>query len=218
MKSNEAFQQEASKTIGDRETLKVILHPLRTRLITAMSKEAKTVKELSSIVGVEPTKLYYHVKLLQKAGIIAAVEERQVGNLTETSYLCTAEDFFVDPELSKDLGEGSTFEGTIATFISALRSSLLGSYRRMREKKQAREGRAEEEGRKPESQTFSLGIQALRLDEAEAKDFLRRFNELVAEFDGKRGGTSEAGRQYEIGFAFYPSVSPEDEPQDKEKK
>lgn len=209
MNLNEAFRQEDSKTIGDRETLKVVLHPLRTRLITAMANEAKTVKELSSIVGVEPTKLYYHIKLLQKAGIIAAVEERQLGNLTETSYLCTARDFLIDPELSKGLGEGSAFEGTIATFVAALRSSLLGSYRRTLEKKKDRDGK---------KQTFSLGIQALRLDEGEAEDFLRRFNELVAEFDGKRGDAGKARRQYEIGFAFYPSVSPEEEAQNKEKK
>jgi len=206
MNSNVAFHQEASKTISDRETLKVILHPLRTRLITAMAKEAKTVKELSSVVGVEPTKLYYHVKLLQKAGIIAAVEERQVGNLTETSYLCTAKDIFVDPELSQGLGQGSAFERTIAAFISALRSSLLGSYRRTQEKRKGREGK---------TQTFSLGIQTLKLDEKEAEDFLRRFNGLVKEFDAKGGGEA---RQYEIGFAFYPSVPPEEESQDKEKK
>jgi DNA-binding transcriptional ArsR family regulator len=207
MNSNEVFHQEASRSIGDRETLKVVLHPLRTRLITAMANEAKTVRELSSIVGVEPTKLYYHVKLLQKAGIIAAVEERQVGNLTETSYLCAARDFLIDPELSKGLGEGGAFEGTIATFISALRSSLLDSYRRTQEKKKSREGK---------KQTFSLGIQALRLDEREAEDFLRRFNELVAEFDEKRGKASKVRRQYEIGFAFYPSVAPEEESKNKE--
>jgi DNA-binding transcriptional ArsR family regulator len=214
---NKAFQQEASKTIGDRETLKVILHPLRTRLITALSREARTVRELSAIVGVEPTKLYYHIKLLQKAGIIAAVEERQMGNLTETSYLCTAKDIFVDPELSQDLGEGGAFEGTISSFISALRSSLIASYRMLQELKKSRDkSTPAKEAKKPQSRTICLGIQALRLDEKEAGDFQKRLGELIKEFDGKARTGSQA-RQYEVGFAFYPSASPREEPWDEDK-
>jgi len=218
MAEQHGFSQAESKTIRDRETLKVILHPLRTRLITALSREARTVRELSAIVGVEPTKLYYHIKLLQKAGIIVAAEERQVGNLTETSYLCAARDLVIDPELSQGLGEGGAFEGTISTFISALRSSLLASYRMVQERKKPRdESPTAKDAKKPQARTFSLGIQTLRLDEEEAEEFQKSLDGLIKEFDGK-GGAGGRVRQYEIGFAFYPSASPREESQDGEKR
>ena len=96
-KSNE-FDQEPSRVVSDPKIVKVLLHPLRTRLIVAMSGEPRSVGELSSIVDVPVTKLYYHVKLLLKAGLVAAVDERRVGNLTETLYLATAREFRFDPQ------------------------------------------------------------------------------------------------------------------------
>lgn len=212
MNSNTAVQQAQEIAITDSQTLKVALHPLRSRLITALAHEPRTVRELASIVNMAPTKLYYHVKLLQKAGFIAVAGERQIGNLTETSYLCTAKNFTVAPELSQGLGEVGAFEKTIASFISTLRASLLGSYRMVQEQKKGKaanpRGKATQKRR---SQTFSLGIQTLQLDEGEADAFLKRCTELVKEFDAPKKAGSKA-RQYEIGFAFYPSASPQDAP------
>ena len=47
-------EREESIAITDQATLKVILHPLRTRLITAMSQGPRSVKELAEAVEAVP--------------------------------------------------------------------------------------------------------------------------------------------------------------------
>ncbi|MCP4420888.1 MAG: helix-turn-helix transcriptional regulator, partial [Chloroflexi bacterium] len=59
--------------IRDLETLKAISHPLRIQLLKLI-KQPKTVKEIASSLEMPPTKLYYHINLLEKNGIIRVVE------------------------------------------------------------------------------------------------------------------------------------------------
>lgn len=207
MAKMEDFEQAESMTIGDREMLKIVLHPTRTRLITALAQKARTAKELAGILGIEATKLYYHIKLLQKAGIIMAAGERQVGNLTETSYICTAKFYAIDPGLSQDLGKGGGLEGTVSSFISVLRTSMLSSCRRIQERRQALEGKqGKGKGAEPGSKSFTLAIETLRLGEDEAGEFAARMKSLIEEF-GTKTGKDGSSNYYEIAYAVYPSAS-----------
>jgi AcrR family transcriptional regulator len=46
----------------------------------------RTVKELAEALGVPPTRLYYHVKILEHAGLIEVVERRMVSGIEERTY------------------------------------------------------------------------------------------------------------------------------------
>jgi DNA-binding transcriptional ArsR family regulator len=199
------FSQAESMTISDRETVKVVLNPTRTRLITALAQEERTVKELSTILGQEQTKLYYHIKLLLKAGIIVAVGERQIGNLTETSYVCAAKSYTVDPAIAEGLDEEGGPESTAASFISMLRSSLFASCRRIGERKKEKRAGADEEARK-EAEAITMLIETFRLGKGEAKEFVARLQSLIAEFESRNAG-EESSPFYELGFALFPSAS-----------
>ena len=201
-------EREESVAITDQATLKVILHPLRTRLITAMSQGPKTVKELSEAVGMEQTKLYYHIKVLLKAGVIMPAGRRKVGNLTETSYVCRARDYVIDPSLALSTGAGEGAEKAVNAFVSALRSALLVSCRRLEAMKGARQGAKDGSSRGPRS--LSMYIESLRLMPGEAEEFGRRVKELAAEYDGKNEGRAGADT-YEIGYAIYLGAAPRKE-------
>ena len=208
MSKKPGIEREESISITDQATLKVILHPLRTRLRTAMSQGPRSVKELAEAVGMEQTKLYYHVKILLKAGIIMPAGRRKVGNLTETSYVCKARDYVIDPALALSTGAGEGAEKAVNSFISALRSALLVSCRRLDAMKGSRQGTRGGSSRGPRS--VSMCIESLRLLPGEAEEFGRRVKELAAEYDRKNEDRAGADT-YEIGYAIYLGAAPRKE-------
>src|SRR5688572_10061938 len=76
--------------VTDLETLKLISDPLRLRMLELLRGEPRTVKELARALGVAPTKLYYHVKLLLERELIRVAETRIVSGITEKRYQVTA--------------------------------------------------------------------------------------------------------------------------------
>ena len=77
------------RVISDVETLKALSDPLRLRIVEAMVTrvdEPWTVKELSSLLRVPPTRLYHHMDLLLERTLIHPVERRIVSGIIETRY------------------------------------------------------------------------------------------------------------------------------------
>ena len=79
----------AERVIADVETLKALSDPLRLRIVEAMVTrvdEPWTVKELSTLLRVPPTRLYHHIDLLLERRLIRPVERRVVSGIIETRY------------------------------------------------------------------------------------------------------------------------------------
>ena len=116
---DEGFLPEASRTIGDVETLRAISDPTRMRLLETMVQRqdpAWTVKELASSLGVPQTRLYHHVDLLLQHGLIRPVERRVVSGIIETRYRVAALSFQLDRRL---------FAGTTAEDREAVHQALV---------------------------------------------------------------------------------------------
>src|SRR5690348_14023396 len=84
--------------IEDVATLKALADPMRMRIHFELD-EPRTVKELASILEVPQTRLYYHVKILERAGLISVVSRRAVSGIEERTYRCTAKSTTVSPNL-----------------------------------------------------------------------------------------------------------------------
>ena len=72
--------------------LKALSHPLRSRIIFSLG-EPQTVEELAGRLSVDALKMYYHVKLLQKHGLIEIAATTKRGRLEERVYRLTADGF-----------------------------------------------------------------------------------------------------------------------------
>jgi len=88
--------------IEDIDTLKVLADPVRLRIHFAL-EEPRTVKELAHLLGMPQTRLYYHVKLLEKAGLINVVARRTVSGIEERTYQTSAKSTTVSPSLGSEL-------------------------------------------------------------------------------------------------------------------
>src|SRR5215213_2956379 len=84
--------------IDSLETLKVIADPLRKRIMEHFDTP-KTVKEVAKLLGTTPSKLYYHVNLLEEHGLLRVTDTRIVSGIIEKHYQIAAIRFRVKSDL-----------------------------------------------------------------------------------------------------------------------
>jgi len=208
---NEQFKPEAVLLVKDAQVLKVLIHPLRTRILGLLAPKAMTVKELASELGLEPSRLYYHTKLLLQTGLIVAVGERRQGNLTELSYRARALDFDASPILASKEGGSTAFEERIASVADLMAASIKASARDMGRLLEARAA-AGAEGENPEKKSIDLIIRMMdaSLGPETYKAFVAKLNALMDDFAAlpAEPAGQEAGeaRNYVLSLGFYPQA------------
>lgn len=124
-----------SLLIEDIETLRVFADPLRLRILRALYENgegrALSAKEIRARLHEEGNnRLYYHVRLLEEAGLIRKVAERKRRNLIEAFYTPVAKRLHIAPELflrrqaPDDSGEVSALVHMASAYLGALRADL----------------------------------------------------------------------------------------------
>jgi DNA-binding transcriptional ArsR family regulator len=72
------------------------LDPIRSRILAALV-EPGSAAMLAARVGLPRQKVNYHLKELERHGLVELVEERRRGNVTERVYRATAESYVISP-------------------------------------------------------------------------------------------------------------------------
>jgi len=81
------------------EQLRAVADMLRMRIVDALRERPMTVTQLGDILGIAPAKVHYHVRELEKVGLLHLVETREKGGILEKYYQPIARDFAVPKEL-----------------------------------------------------------------------------------------------------------------------
>ena len=87
--NTESSEPLAERVVSDVETLRALSDPLRIRILEAMveaDRESWTVKRIAAALGVGPTKLYHHIKILEERELIRPAGQQLVRGIVETSY------------------------------------------------------------------------------------------------------------------------------------
>jgi DNA-binding transcriptional ArsR family regulator len=166
-------EPEEILVIDDLETLKVISDPMRLQVLELMVLEPKTVKEVADQLQVSPNKLYYHINLLEKHGLIRVVGTQLVSGIVEKHYQVTAKDIRVaDGLISVSEPEG---EDQVRALLTTVLESTKEEFTRM-----LRHG-SKELG--PASGKTSLIFKEMaRMTAEQAKVFGQRLSDLIEEF------------------------------------
>src|SRR5262249_37758369 len=69
--------------------LRALAHPVRLRLMELFAETPRTTKQIADLLGEPPTRLYHHVALLERAGLVRLKETRQNRGTTEKWYEAT---------------------------------------------------------------------------------------------------------------------------------
>lgn len=91
--------------IKDMEVAKMLLDPRRLTIIDLVKDEALTVTQMAAKLEEKPSRLYYHVRKLEEAGVLKVVETRQHGNLVEKYYKAVRGQFTLDESLLPQFSE-----------------------------------------------------------------------------------------------------------------
>jgi DNA-binding transcriptional ArsR family regulator len=82
--------------IEDPAAAEVSLDPIRARLLAELAEPASATM-LAARVGLPRQKVNYHLKALERHGLIELVEERRKGNMTERVLQATAASYVISP-------------------------------------------------------------------------------------------------------------------------
>ncbi|BFH63036.1 ArsR/SmtB family transcription factor [Paenibacillus azoreducens] len=95
--------------IKTHDQLKAIADPLRTKILMKLVKEAYTGQQLAEMLGIQRNNIYFHLKELEKHGIIQVVRKEEKNGIVQKYYRAVAGRFIPEDHLlpSADLVETS---------------------------------------------------------------------------------------------------------------
>ena len=89
--------------ITDPTALRVLAHPARQRLITELfAGEVLTATEAAELVGLTPSATSYHLRALEKAGIV--VRDESTSDARQRPWRAAADSFSIRPEAYRESG------------------------------------------------------------------------------------------------------------------
>jgi DNA-binding transcriptional ArsR family regulator len=112
--------------IAEPKAAEVALDPIRARLLAALV-EPGSATSLATQVGLSRQKVNYHLRALERHGLVELVEERRKGNCIERVMQATARSYVVAPSAlpaAADTGPGP--DRLSAQWVIALASRLVG--------------------------------------------------------------------------------------------
>ena len=84
------------EVIEDPAAAEASLDPIRTRILRELA-EPGSATQLAAKVGLPRQKVNYHLKALERHGLVELVEERRRGNVTERILRATAASYVISP-------------------------------------------------------------------------------------------------------------------------
>lgn len=183
--------------VDDLHILEVINNPLRLRILNRLASEAKTVRDLAEALTVPVTRLYYHLDLLEGAGVIEVVETRKSGARIQRVYRAVATHFKPGPNLLENVGDKRKLAEAAAGAV--LDGARLDAVAGILQHLDHMEGSAAEEV------PGNVGRTMVRLRREDAVELTERLAALAREMDDRE---DPDGEEYAFSFVFFPMVAP----------
>lgn len=175
-----------------------LLNPLRLDLLKRMA-EPRSCPELAEFVGETPQKVYYHVKTLERVGLVKKVGERRVRGTVEGRYQAKGRSYWLSSGLVGRIGGRSRARDQFS----------LGFLLTLAEELQADIGHLSEVDAE-EIPSLGLSAEVQLGDSAQRTAFLQEVQhtvEALARKYGARGSDEvphEKGQSFRLVLACYP--------------
>lgn len=190
-------EMEEERAIHPRD-LKLLAEPTREFIYQALVSASRTATELAQLMNCPTTRLYHHLKLLEKHGLILVVAERLVSGIVERRYRAVAK------RLRLDRG---SFGGEVLD-DSGLQSILAYVFDRARDEieRSHAAGRINLALRPPQFGSLLAYRTVLKLTPAHRDRLCQRLHDLYVEFERISAETPpEAGDFHGFALAAYPT-------------
>ncbi|MCI0432492.1 MAG: helix-turn-helix domain-containing protein [Gemmatimonadetes bacterium] len=89
--------EPAIEVIGATDRAATVLNPLRLQILERL-READTAAGVARALGLPRQRVHYHVRELERAGLVETVEERRRGNFVERRIRARAQAWLIAPQ------------------------------------------------------------------------------------------------------------------------
>ena len=186
-----------SYTVADLEQVKVLADPLRLRILEAFCEE-RTTKQVADRLGEKPTKLYHHVDLLDRLGLIQLMRTKKNRGTLEKYYLAVAKTFRVDSTVfsAADTGpKGESLQAMVShvfeTTAAEMRVLIAGAT-------------AAEAAEALEREEAMLTYLEARLTKQQADDLRERLRAMIEELTSGEEEKRQDLLRYRLTLAYFP--------------
>ncbi|MGH2569591.1 MAG: ArsR/SmtB family transcription factor [bacterium] len=196
------FSIRDSYTVTDLEQVKVLADPLRLRILEAFCEE-RTTKQVADLIGEKPTKLYHHVDLLHRLGLIRPTRTKKNRGTLEKYYLAVAKTFRADSSVfSAAYGGAKPGAESLLRMVSNFFETTTAEMRALIESGAVvDEGGAAEDALKREAVLTYLEV---RVTQQQADALGERLRAIVEELAAGEEAKGEDLLRYRLTLAYFP--------------
>jgi DNA-binding transcriptional ArsR family regulator len=176
------------------EQLRAIADELRMRVIEVLASKPMTVTQLGELLGEAPAKVHYHVRELERVGLVKLVETREKGGILEKYYRAVAKSFRANDMLLRTAASDEVLapmraflERTLENFVHATAAAIRSH-----------------SGEEPPSGS-GLGGGQLWVTPEEGKQFVKELGDLMDRYSTPRGSEGEQEHTF-VWLAYDPRL------------
>ncbi len=180
------------------EQMRVIADDLRQRIFESLVEQPLTVTQVGGRLGIAPAKVHYHVRELERVGLVRLVETREKGGILEKYYRAVARHIMFPMSLIRSADPSALFNAA-NDFVQDVSRRFLSAF-----------GRASRD--QPDHLPLSLGREHIWITREELDEVVRLQQETVERFQERRGTPGE----HEMTLAYLIHPTELEEPGDSE--
>jgi DNA-binding transcriptional ArsR family regulator len=187
--------------IDDAEAAVIALDASRARMLAALS-EPMSAATLAAAAGLPRQRVNYHLRELERHGLVELIEERRKGNMTERVMQSTARSFVISPEALAAVAPdpARSPDRLSASWLLAVASQLV------RDVGTLMKGAARSRQRLA---TFTMDTEIRFASPDDRAAFAAELTDAVAGLVTKyHDESASGGRAHHLVIAVHPSVSP----------
>lgn len=183
------------------DTLRVFADPLRQQILDCVRDEPRTVKQIAAQLKRQPTKLYYHINLLEEHQLIRVTETRIVSGIIEKQYRAAARRFDIRRTLLLPGAEGDEDGERLDAALDAILNPIRDEIHRGVER-----GAIDNHEDAPAHQRLFLRRAFAGLAPEQAAAFYARLEALLAEYElPPDDADADPPRGYRLLVGFFPT-------------
>jgi len=163
------------------QQMKACADPTRSRILGIIQHHPATATQLAQLLEVAPSRVSYHLQVLEAAGMVQVVARRLVRGIVAKYYTRTARNFLftAPPEIAGEAGDELVL-GLLTNAHDELREALAAS---------------------GERSVLNAGFPHTRLTQEDAHHFFERLEALVQDFMNHT--PDSRGQVYALSFAYF---------------
>ena len=186
--------------IDDPTAAEVSLDPTRARLLAALAQPASAA-QVAAAAGLTRQQANYHLRALERHGLIQLVEERRKGNCTERLMRATAASYVISPTALSAVAPDPdrSPDQASARWMLALAARLVREVGDLITRSSA--------ARKPVA-TYAIDTDVRFASAADRAAFAHELGDAVAGLVAKyHDEKAEGGREHRLVVALHPSIT-----------